>query len=56
MRRIYCDCCSREIFETEQLFNLEINKGQDKEIILDDMCTDCYEEIKRTMEYLKRGQ
>ena len=46
MRIIYCDCCRRKIRETEQLFSLEIRKRQDKEIVLNDMCSDCYKRIK----------
>ena len=46
MRKIYCDCCDREIRSAEQLFSMEISKCQDKEIIIEDMCIDCYERIK----------
>ena len=46
MRKIYCDCCGRTIGDVEQLFSMEISKGQDNEIILNDMCVDCYERIK----------
>lgn len=46
MKITYCDCCKREIYEEEQLFSMEIKKRQDKEIVLEDMCADCYERIK----------
>ena len=46
MRRVYCDCCSRQILKTEQIYSMEIKKGQDEEIILEDMCVDCYEQVK----------
>ena len=49
MRRFYCDCCNREILEKEQMFSMEIRKGQDKEIVFEDMCRDCHEDIKRVI-------
>lgn len=50
MRRIYCDCCKREIRSVEQLFGIEIKKGQDKEIVLEDVCINCYEKIKQVID------
>lgn len=50
MRKIYCDCCKREIRGTEQLFSIEIKKGQDLEILLEDMCDDCYENIRHVID------
>ena len=46
MRKIYCDCCQREIKNVEQMFSMEIKKGQDKEIVFEDMCIDCYSSIR----------
>ena len=46
VRKVYCDCCGRAIQSAEPLFSMEISRGQDKEIILEDMCIDCYERIK----------
>lgn len=53
MRKVYCDCCSREIQSTEQIYSMEIKKGQDEEIILKDMCVDCYERIKYIVDNTK---
>jgi hypothetical protein len=49
MRKIYCDCCKREILSVEQLFSMEIKKGQDMEIVLKDMCANCYERIMQVI-------
>lgn len=48
MRIIYCDCCSREIYEEETLFSMEIliTKGYGKEIVLKDMCVDCRDKLE----------
>lgn len=48
MRIIYCDCCCREIYEEEPLFSLEISvtKGHGEEMILKDMCANCYDKIE----------
>lgn len=50
MRRIYCDCCKREIMDTEPIYNMEIKQGQDKEIVLEDMCIDCFQDIERIID------
>ena len=55
MRRFYCDCCNREILDKEQFFSMEIRKGQDKEVEFEDMCFDCYEDIKRTIVIVQTG-
>lgn len=46
MRKVYCDCCKRKIANMEPLYSMEIKKGQDQEVVLEDMCADCYERIK----------
>ena len=47
MRKIFCDCCKREIGDVEPLFSMEITKGyQNKDIYVQDMCVDCYGRIK----------
>ena len=55
MRKIYCDCCKREIKNVEPMFKMEIFKGhietgRASEIILNDMCVDCYEKIKHIID------
>lgn len=50
MRKVYCDCCKREIQGQEQLFSMIISKWQDREIVLDDVCVDCYERIKHIVD------
>lgn len=55
MRKVYCDCCKREIKSKEPIFGMEIFKGyiecgRTSEIILNDMCVDCFEGIKRTID------
>lgn len=50
MRRVYCDCCQREIRGGEQIFSAEIKRGHDEEIILNDMCVDCYTDIRRIVD------
>lgn len=49
MRKIYCDCCRREVRGTEQLFSMEIKRGSDKEIVIEDMCDYCYEKVKNVV-------
>ena len=49
MKVIYCDCCKRKIGEMEVKFSIEIKRGNDKEHILDDVCSDCYNRIKTIM-------
>lgn len=51
MRKIYCDCCRREIRDTAPLFSMEIKRGQDKEIVIEDMCDDCYAKIKHVVDH-----
>lgn len=53
MRKVYCDCCGRAIQSVEQLFSMEIKKGQDEEIILNDMCVDCFNRIKYIVDNAK---
>ena len=53
MKKTYCDCCKREVLNTKQLFSVEIKRGQDKDISLEDVCIDCYETIKNVIEKLE---
>ena len=53
MKKVYCDCCGRVLKSTEPSFSMEIKKGQDDEIILEDMCIDCYERIKYIVDNAK---
>ena len=55
MRKTYCDCCKREVKDVEQLFGMVLTKGRIEngrtvEVILDDMCIDCYEQIKHMID------
>ena len=45
MRRIFCDCCEKEIFEMQNIYSMEIKRGNDLEIIVRDMCESCYQQI-----------
>lgn len=50
MRKVYCDCCKREIQSVEQIFGMVLTKGHIEsgrtvEVVCDDMCVDCYERI-----------
>lgn len=49
MRKIFCDCCKREIRNVEHIYSIEIKKGQDNEIILEEICSDCYDSVKRVL-------
>ena len=46
MRKVYCDCCKREIASMESLYSMEIKEGQDEKIVVQDMCADCYGRIE----------
>lgn len=50
MIKIYCDCCKREINDAEPKYSIEIKKGNDKEIILNDVCDDCFERFNIVIE------
>ena len=50
MRKIFCDCCNREIKSTEALYSMEITKGLNKELSIFDMCRDCYNRIKQVVD------
>lgn len=40
--KIYCDCCKRKINDVEPKYSIEIKKGNDKEIILNYVCDNCF--------------
>lgn len=50
MKVLYCDCCKRKISEAEQKYSIEINCGNDREHILDDVCEDYYDRFKSIIE------
>ena len=37
-----CQCCNRNIFNTESIYTINISKDFSPEIILDSVCVDCY--------------
>ena len=49
MRKLFCDCCKREIRETEKLFSMKITSGFSQEICIEDMCIDCCDRIKQVI-------
>lgn len=51
--KIKCDCCGRNINDFEQLFTIEISKGIDKEIVLNNVCVDCYDRFKHIINNAK---
>ena len=48
--KIYCDCCKRKINDAESRYSIEIKKGNDREIILNDVCDDCFERFNSIIE------
>lgn len=50
MIKIYCDCCKRKINDAESRYSIEIKKGNDREIILNDVCDDCFERFNCIIE------
>lgn len=54
MKRIYCDCCKRQIGDCEQHYSIEIKHGNDIEHILEDVCEDCYERFEGIIENAER--
>ena len=50
MRKIYCDCCKGEIKSEEQFFSMEIRRMYNKEIVLNEMCENCYKAIKNIVD------
>lgn len=54
MKRIYCDCCKREISNLEPKYSIEIKRGNDDEHILEDVCQDCYESFRNIINNAER--
>ena len=54
MKRIYCDCCKREISNLEPIYSIEIKRGNDMEIVLNDVCIECYEHFTNIIDNAER--
>lgn len=54
--KVKCDCCGRNISDFEPLFSIEISKGIDKEIVLNNVCVDCYDRFKYFIDNAKIWQ
>lgn len=54
MRVAYCDCCKAKIGTYEKIYSLEIKQGNDKEIVLDDVCEDCFDRFKSIIDNAER--
>lgn len=49
MTKTFCDCCKREIRSVEKRFSMIINSNCCKEMHVQDMCIDCYDQIKKVV-------
>ena len=50
MMKLYCDCCKREIDTIEPNYSIEIKKYNTMEIILGDVCEDCFRRFTNIIE------
>ena len=52
VRVILCDCCKRQIRDTEKTYSMKITSGNTLEMNIVDICTDCYNNIKQIVNKL----
>lgn len=50
MRKVFCDCCDKEIAETQTIYTIDIRYYTNVSDRFNDVCPDCY---KRVIEVLR---
>lgn len=50
MKITLCDCCKRQLRDTEKIYSMKIISGGHLEMDVRDVCIDCYDRIKQVVD------